>query len=73
MLGIAPANDAEHAVTLDHLAVLADRLHAGTDFHRKLLSRTLLRDKSPKLAMQEPAYKGPCRLFSQNLLTPHID
>jgi len=72
MLGIAPANDAEHAVTLDHLAVLADRLHAGTDFHRKLLSGTRLRDKSPKLAVTDSAYNPSSELFFQNLLTPEI-
>jgi hypothetical protein len=33
MLGIALADDASHAVTLDNLAVLADRLDAAADFH----------------------------------------
>ena len=33
VLGIALADDASHAITLDHLAVLADRLHAAADFH----------------------------------------
>ena len=33
MLGIALADDASHAVALDNLAVLADRLHAAADFH----------------------------------------
>ena len=33
MLGVALADDANHAVPLDHLAVLADRLHAAANFH----------------------------------------
>jgi hypothetical protein len=33
MLWIALADDASHAVALDNLAVLTDRLHAATDFH----------------------------------------
>ena len=33
MLGVALADDASHAVALDNLAVLADRLHAAADFH----------------------------------------
>jgi len=33
MLGIALADDASHAVALDNLAVLTDRLHAAADFH----------------------------------------
>jgi len=35
MLGIALADDASHAVPLDDLAMLAYRLHAATDFHRR--------------------------------------
>jgi hypothetical protein len=33
MLWIALADDASHAVALDNLAVLTDRLHAAADFH----------------------------------------
>jgi hypothetical protein len=33
VLWIALADDASHAVALDNLAVLADRLHAAADFH----------------------------------------
>jgi hypothetical protein len=33
VLGIALADDASHAVALDNLAVLADRLDAAADFH----------------------------------------
>ncbi len=33
MLRIALADDANHAVALDHLAVLANRLDAATNFH----------------------------------------
>jgi len=36
VLGVALADDSRHAVALDHLAVLADRLHAGADFHENL-------------------------------------
>jgi hypothetical protein len=38
MLGVALADDASHAVALDNLAVLTDRLHAAADFHRALQS-----------------------------------
>jgi hypothetical protein len=33
---IALADDASHALPLDDLAVLADRLHAATNFHVQL-------------------------------------
>jgi hypothetical protein len=33
VLGIALADDASYACTLDDLAVLADRLDAGTNLH----------------------------------------
>jgi hypothetical protein len=33
MLGIALADDAGHALSLDDLAVLANRLDAGTNLH----------------------------------------
>ncbi len=33
VLGIALADHASHTIALDNLAVLADRLHAGADFH----------------------------------------
>jgi hypothetical protein len=36
VLGIALADDASHAVALDDLAVLADRLHAAANFHGTL-------------------------------------
>jgi hypothetical protein len=39
VLGIALADHASHAVAFDNLAVLADRLHAGADFHGLLRSR----------------------------------
>src|SRR5687767_12378290 len=35
MLGIALADDASHAVALHDLAMLADRLHAAANFHRR--------------------------------------
>src|SRR5579884_4071206 len=35
MLGVALADDASHAVALDNLAVLTDRLHACANFHRR--------------------------------------
>jgi hypothetical protein len=35
MLGIATTNDAENAIALDDLAMLADGLHAASDFHRQ--------------------------------------
>src|SRR3954447_17156496 len=35
VLGIAFADDASHAGALDDLAVLADRLHAAANFHRR--------------------------------------
>jgi hypothetical protein len=33
VLGVALADDASHAVALDNLAMLADRLDAAADFH----------------------------------------
>ncbi len=36
VLGVALADDASHAVPLDDLAVLANRLHAAANFHREL-------------------------------------
>src|SRR5688572_13997830 len=39
VLGIALADHASHAVAFDNLAMLADRLHAGADFHGLLRSR----------------------------------
>jgi len=41
VLGVALANDSRHAVALDHLAVLADRLHAGAYFHENLVGPCL--------------------------------
>jgi hypothetical protein len=38
MLGIALADDADHTLSLDDLAVFADRLHAGTNLHAFLLA-----------------------------------
>ena len=37
MLWIALADDANHAVALDNLAVLANRLYAAADFHRNTI------------------------------------
>jgi hypothetical protein len=39
MLGIALADDADHALSLDDLAVLANRLDAGTNLHSSLRAR----------------------------------
>jgi len=39
MLGIALADDASHAIALDNLAMLADRLDAAADFHERSTSR----------------------------------
>jgi hypothetical protein len=39
VLGIALADDANHTLTLDDLAVLADRLDAGTNLHVLLPAR----------------------------------
>ena len=36
MLGIALADDASHALPLDDLAVLTNRLHAAANFHVQL-------------------------------------
>jgi hypothetical protein len=36
MLGIALADDADDALSLDDLAVLANRLHARTNLHASL-------------------------------------
>jgi hypothetical protein len=36
VLGIALADDADHALSLDDLAVLANRLDAGTNLHSYL-------------------------------------
>jgi len=36
MLGIAAADDPDHALALDHLAMLADRLDTTTYFHELL-------------------------------------
>jgi hypothetical protein len=38
VLGVALADNASHAVALDHLAMLADRLDAGSDFHKNLFN-----------------------------------
>jgi hypothetical protein len=45
MLGVALANDSRHAVALDHLAVLADRLHAGANFHENLFGPSMQEKK----------------------------
>jgi hypothetical protein len=37
VLWISAANDPNHALALDHLAVLADRLDAASNFHLHLL------------------------------------
>jgi hypothetical protein len=39
VLGVALADHASDAIALDDLAMLADRLHAGADFHGQLRSR----------------------------------
>jgi hypothetical protein len=39
VLGIALADDADHALSLDDLAVLANRLDAGTNLHSFLRAR----------------------------------
>jgi hypothetical protein len=39
VLGIALADDADDALSLDDLAVLADRLYAGTNLHTSLRAR----------------------------------
>jgi hypothetical protein len=39
MLGIALADDPDHALSLDDFAVLADRLNAGTNLHVLLRAR----------------------------------
>jgi hypothetical protein len=39
VLGIALADDADHALSLDDLAVLANRLDAGTNLHAFLRAR----------------------------------
>lgn len=46
MLRVALADDASHAVALDNLAVLTDRLHACANFHRR--SETDNRDNANK-------------------------
>jgi hypothetical protein len=48
MLGVALADDASHAVALDNLAVLTDRLHACANFHK-----TLRTNKKPCLRVPE--------------------
>jgi len=73
MLGISTTDDAENAVTLDHFAVLTDRLHAAPDFHTLLLSRSRLWDKTPKLCVPDSAYKGWEQVFSDSLLTAEND
>src|SRR5690242_7083662 len=50
MLGIALADDAGHALTLDDFAVLADRLDARTNLHWGLRGR---------LRTSCPIYRGP--------------
>jgi hypothetical protein len=39
VLGVALADDADDALSLDDLAVLANRLNAGTNLHSYLLAR----------------------------------
>jgi hypothetical protein len=39
VLGVSRANDANHALALDHLAVLADRLDAASYFHKSSYGR----------------------------------
>jgi hypothetical protein len=39
VLGIALADNANHALSLDDFAVLADRLDAGTNLHMLLRAR----------------------------------
>jgi hypothetical protein len=41
MLWIALADDASHAVALDNLAVLADRLDAAADFHENTIMQNV--------------------------------
>ena len=40
MLGVALANDASHAISLDDFAVLANRFHACSDLHGFSSSKT---------------------------------
>ena len=47
VLWISAANDPNHALALDHLAVLADRLDAASYFHKK---SSYGRAKSPREA-----------------------
>jgi hypothetical protein len=41
MSRILLADDADDAAPTDHLAVLADRLHAAADFHRNTLMQNV--------------------------------
>jgi len=47
VLWISAADDPNHALALDHLAVLADRLDAASYFHKK---SSYGRAKSPRMA-----------------------
>ena len=48
VLWISAANDPNHALALDHLAVLADRLDAASYFHKK---SSYGRAKSPRAGL----------------------
>jgi hypothetical protein len=56
MLWIALADDASHALSLDDLAVLTDRLHAAANFHVQLPTRWAKRAEAlqifPRLAFE---------------------
>src|SRR5688500_11612826 len=47
VLGVALADDSRHAVALDHFAVLADRLHAGANFHCTTVTRDVFFVEQP--------------------------
>src|SRR5690606_22902116 len=47
MLWIALADDASDSLALDHLAVLADRLHTRTNLHTRLPGRKLRGPRGP--------------------------
>jgi hypothetical protein len=51
VLGVALANDADDALSLDDLAVLANRLNAGTNLHTSLLAGFL--EQQPNIETSE--------------------
>jgi hypothetical protein len=61
VLGIALADDADDALSLDDFAVLANRLHAGTNLHTSLLgrvSRIAVQYRDPWEETQVKAWSG---------------